>query len=169
MDSTSRERTEGVALPLAYRAALLRRSGTPKFSPATSATKGSPVRRVFAVSLSAFVVLLAACSLGTTAPEDDDEDVRSASAAINCKKKKAKKKKNYAKKCLGIVDGGADAKTDAGGPTTPTEICNGKDDDDDDRVDEGFACIKGAPTICTLPNGSFGLGTCSATSTVPAA
>jgi cysteine-rich repeat protein len=56
----------------------------------------------------------------------------------------------------------------AGTCTPPAEVCNGRDDDCDTVPDNGFACVRGAPTTCTTACGSTGTGTCSDACTAPA-
>jgi len=51
---------------------------------------------------------------------------------------------------------------------TDAEVCNGRDDDCDGTVDEGFACPAGEPVACTTSCGSAGIGMCSAACLPPA-
>jgi len=49
----------------------------------------------------------------------------------------------------------------------PGEECNGEDDDCDDVVDNGFACVRGAAVDCTTTCGSTGTGTCTDDCRIP--
>ncbi len=51
----------------------------------------------------------------------------------------------------------------------PDEACNGRDDDCDDEIDEGFPCVQGARLDCTTSCGTPGTATCSATCELPSA
>jgi len=48
----------------------------------------------------------------------------------------------------------------------PTETCNGRDDDCDGMVDNGFACARGAVSMCTTTCGSMNVRTCNPDCTV---
>ena len=50
---------------------------------------------------------------------------------------------------------------------SPTELCNGLDDNCNGATDETFGCAAGAPTVCTTRCGMPGTGVCSATCTPP--
>ena len=50
-----------------------------------------------------------------------------------------------------------------GACVAPAETCNGRDDDCDGAVDNGFACAAGATGTCTTTCGSTGTRTCSGT------
>jgi cysteine-rich repeat protein len=50
----------------------------------------------------------------------------------------------------------------------PTELCNGLDDDCDNVVDNGFACVAGATLDCVTTCGSQGKGVCTGTCALPA-
>ncbi|MBI5488359.1 MAG: FG-GAP repeat protein [Deltaproteobacteria bacterium] len=53
--------------------------------------------------------------------------------------------------------------------TPPAETCNGRDDDCDTVLDEGFDCVAGAPgTSCTTTCTTTGTGTCTASCQLPA-
>jgi hypothetical protein len=43
---------------------------------------------------------------------------------------------------------------------SPTEVCNGVDDNCNGTIDEGFDCSMGRSTSCTTPCGSIGTGVC---------
>jgi len=44
----------------------------------------------------------------------------------------------------------------------PVEVCNGKDDDCDKAIDNGFACVQGSVGACATSCGTSGQHTCSA-------
>ncbi len=55
-----------------------------------------------------------------------------------------------------------------GGCSPPAEACNGRDDDCDTAIDDGFACIQGAVGIaCVTTCGSTGTGICGVGCDVP--
>ncbi len=49
-----------------------------------------------------------------------------------------------------------------GACAAPAEACNGRDDDCDGMIDEGFACAQGSAAACTTACGSTGSRACSA-------
>ena len=49
----------------------------------------------------------------------------------------------------------------------PDEVCNGIDDDCDDRSDDGFPCPRGQEVSCTTSCGTAGRGICTSTCDIP--
>jgi hypothetical protein len=65
-----------------------------------------------------------------------------------------------------VLDGDCDDDDDTRYPGAE-EQCNGRDDDCDGSIDDGFPCARGADVSCTTSCGSLGTVTCTEACTVP--